>query len=136
MAIPYGFEKMSNGVVRMIDLQIRVVQRIYQRYIDGASLGVIAAELEANQVIAPSGNPKWSRSVIDKMLSNGKYVPYAIPMELFVAAQFKKDSRTNIQINNDGSTQRKTTRYSSQKSKRCHFNLVGLSGHLFELQLF
>lgn len=114
MAIPYGFEKMSDGMVRMIVLQIRVVQRIYQRYIDGASLGVIAAELEADQVIAPSGNPKWSRSVIDKILSNGKYVPYAIPMELFVAAQFEKDSRTNIQINNDGSIQRKTTRYSSQ----------------------
>lgn len=68
MAIPYGFEEMSDGMVRMIALQIRVVQRIYQRYIDGASLGVIAAELEADQVIAPSGNPKWSRSVIDKIL--------------------------------------------------------------------
>ena len=48
MAIPYGFEKMSDGMVRMIALQIRVVQRIYQRYIDCASLGVIAAELEAD----------------------------------------------------------------------------------------
>ena len=35
-------------------------------------------------------------------------------MELFVAAQFEKNSRANTQINNDGSTQRKTTRYSSQ----------------------
>ena len=65
-------------------------------------------------MVAPSGNPKWSRSVIDKILSNGKYVPYAVPTELFVAAQFEKDSRTNIQTNSDGSTQRKTTRYSSQ----------------------
>ncbi|MEG2407134.1 MAG: recombinase family protein, partial [Clostridiales bacterium] len=81
-------------------------------YIDGASLGGIAAELEANQVVTPSGNIKWSRSVIDKILSNGKYVPYAIPMELFVAAQFEKASRTNTQINSNGLTQRKTTRYS------------------------
>lgn len=70
--------------------------------------------MEASQVIAPSGNPKWLRSVVDKTLRNGKYVPYAIPMELFVAAQFEKGARTNIQINNDDSTQRKTTRYSSQ----------------------
>ncbi|MEG2013480.1 MAG: zinc ribbon domain-containing protein, partial [Anaerovoracaceae bacterium] len=55
-----------------------------------------------------------SRSVIDKILSNGKYVPYAVPMELFVATQFEKDSRTNTQMNSDGSTQRKTTPYSSQ----------------------
>ena len=114
MALPYGFEKMPDGMVRMNALQIEVVQRIYQRYVDSASLGVIAAELEADQVVTPSGNSKWSRSVIDKILSNGKYVPYTIPMELFIAAQFEKDSRTNIQTNNDGSTQRKTTRYSSQ----------------------
>ena len=41
-------------------------------------------------------------------------MPYAIPMELFVAAQFEIDSRTNIQTNDDGFTQRKSTRYSSQ----------------------
>lgn len=114
MAILYGFEKIPDGIVRMIASQIEVVHRIYQRYIDGASLGTIANELEADQVVSPSGSPKWSRSVIDKILSNGKYVPYASPIELFIAAQFEKDSRTNIQINIDGSTQRKTTRYSSQ----------------------
>ncbi|MEF9922851.1 MAG: recombinase family protein [Anaerovoracaceae bacterium] len=114
MAIPYGFKKMADGNVRMVAPEIEAVQRIYQRYVDGASLGSIAAELEANHIVAPSGNTKWSRSVIDKILSNGKYVPYAIPMELFVAAQFEKDTRTNIQTNNDGSTQRKTIRYSSQ----------------------
>lgn len=114
MAILYGFEKIPDGMVRMIASQIEVVQRIYHRYIDGASLGTIANELEADQVVSPSGSPKWSRSVIDKILSNGKYVPYAIPIELFIATQFEKDSRSNIQINIDGSTQRKTTRYSSQ----------------------
>lgn len=114
MAIPYGFKKMADGNVRIVATEIEVVQKIYQRYVDGASLGSIAAELETNHIVAPSGNAKWSRSVIDKILSNGKYVPYAIPMELFVAAQFEKDSRTNTQINSDGSTQRKTTRYNSQ----------------------
>lgn len=79
-------------------------------------MGWIAAELETDQVVVPSGNAKWSRSVIDKILSNGKYVPYAIPMELFVATQFEKNSRTNTQINSNGSTQRKATRYSSQNA--------------------
>ena len=114
MAIPYGFKKMSDGNVRMVSAEIEAVQRIYRLYLDGASLGGIADELETDQVVAPSGNAKWSRSVIDKILSNGKYVPYAISMELFVATQFEKDSRTNTQMNSDGSTQRKTTRYSSQ----------------------
>ena len=66
MAIPYGFKKMPDGMVRMVASQIEVVQRIYQRYIDGASLGAIANEMQFDQLTAPSGNPKWSRSVIDK----------------------------------------------------------------------
>ncbi|MEG1268024.1 MAG: recombinase family protein [Oscillospiraceae bacterium] len=105
---------MADDNVQMVAAEIEVVLRIYQSYVDGAGLGGIAAELEAKHIVAPSGNSKWSRSVIDKILSNGKYVPYSVPMELFVAVQFEKDSRTNIQTNNDGSTQRKTTRYSSQ----------------------
>ncbi|MEG1931041.1 MAG: hypothetical protein RR131_07865 [Anaerovorax sp.] len=36
--------------------------------------GGIAAELEADQVVAPSGNAKWSRSVIDKILSKQEYM--------------------------------------------------------------
>ena len=114
MTLPYAFEKLPDGMVRLNAAQSAVVQRIYQRYVDGASLGVIATELKANQITAPSGNLKWSRSVIDKILSNGKYVPYAIPMELFVAVQFEKGSRSNTQVNSEGSLQRKATRYNSQ----------------------
>lgn len=58
MAIPYGFEKMADGNVWMVAPEIEVVQRIYQQYVDGASLGGIAAELEADQVVAPTGNAK------------------------------------------------------------------------------
>ncbi len=114
MTLPYAFEKLPDGMVRLNAAQSAVVQRIYQRYVDGASLGVIATELKANQITAPSGNLKWSRSVIDKILSNGKYMPYAIPMELFVAVQFEKNSRSNTQVNSEGSLQRKATRYNSQ----------------------
>ncbi len=114
MTLPYAFEKLPDGMVRLNAAQAAVIQKIYQRYVDGASLGVIATELEANQITAPSGNLKWSRSVIDKILSNGKYVPYAVPMELFVAVQFERDSRSNTQVNSEGSLQRKATRYNSQ----------------------
>ena len=90
MAILYGFKKMPDPTVQMVASQIEMVQRIFQRYVDGASLGTISTELEVNQIVSPSGNAKRSRSVIDKILSNGKYVHYAISMELFIAAQFEK----------------------------------------------
>lgn len=58
MVIPYGFKKMSNGNVRIVSAEIEAVQRIYRLYLDGASLGCIADELETDQVVAPSGNAK------------------------------------------------------------------------------
>lgn len=114
MVFPYGFEMLPDGKPQLNPVKVAVIQKIYQLYVDGASLSVIADELESTQTVAPSGKPKWSRSAIDKILSNGKYVPHVIPMQLFIAARFEKKSRSNIQINNDGSTQRKTTRYNSQ----------------------
>lgn len=45
-------------VVRMIALQIRLVQRVYQLYINGAVLGDISTELESDQVGAQSVNSK------------------------------------------------------------------------------
>ena len=45
MAIPYGFKKMADGDVLIVASEIEVVQRIYQCFVDGASLGGIAAKL-------------------------------------------------------------------------------------------
>lgn len=64
--------------------------------------------------VVPQAIAGSAPSSLKRRLHLGKYVLYAIPTDLFIAAQFEKDSRTNIQTNKDGSTQRKTTRYSSQ----------------------
>lgn len=58
MTLPYAFEKLPDGMVRLNAAQAAVVQRIYQRYVDGADLDVIATGVETNQITAPSGNLK------------------------------------------------------------------------------
>ena len=46
---------------------------IFQRCLDGDSLGKIAAGLESQGIPSPTGKPKWNREAIDKLLSNEKY---------------------------------------------------------------
>ena len=49
MAHPYGFEMLPDGKVQLNTTQATVIQKIYQLYVNSASLGVIADELESQQ---------------------------------------------------------------------------------------
>ena len=53
--------------------EAKVVSWIFERYLAGDSLGKIAAGLERQGILSPTGKPKWNREAIDKLLSNEKY---------------------------------------------------------------
>ena len=114
MKISYGFIADNSGRIAVNKVQAEVVQMIYSGYLAGNSLGVLANMLESKQILSPSGNTKWGRAAIDKLLSNSKYAPHIISLEQYTEVQFEKASRSNQQLNNDGTTQRKATRYNSQ----------------------
>lgn len=109
--IPYGFIQKNDGQVYVEENQAKIVKLIYQRYLTGDSLGVIADLLFRRNTLSPSGNEKWTRSVIDNMLTNSKYIGYIISFDDYFAVQVEKGNRSNIDEDNN---QRKTTRYSSQ----------------------
>ena len=50
---------------------------------------------------SPSGNPKWGRAAIDKLLSNAKYIPI-IGMETYMDAQFEWERRCNVDYDKVG----------------------------------
>lgn len=70
--------------------------------------------LESRGIPSPLGNTSWGRATIDKLLSSSKCVPLIISLELYTAVQFEKAARSNQELNNNGSTQRKATRYNSR----------------------
>jgi site-specific DNA recombinase len=55
-----------------------VVQFIFRRYDEGASLGQIARELAERGVRSPRGSPRWSRQVLLEILRRRKYVGDAV----------------------------------------------------------
>ena len=48
--------------------------------------------LYAKGIPSPSGNPKWGRAAVDKLLSNVKYIPI-VGVETYMDAQFERERR-------------------------------------------
>ena len=69
----YGYEVGPDGELTVNPDEAQVVCWIFERYLAGDSLGKIAAGLERQGILSPTGKPKWNREAIDKLLSNEKY---------------------------------------------------------------
>ena len=70
--IPYGFVQKPAGIF-IEPQQAKVVQQIYQRYLAGDSLEGIADFLFQNGIPSPQGKERWTRPIINCLLSNEKY---------------------------------------------------------------
>ncbi len=108
--IPYGFVQKQDGIF-VKPQQAEVVKEIFQLYLNGDSLGGIADFLSEQGVLSPTGQERWTRPTISKLLSNSKYIGYIISFEDYFAVQVDKGNRSNI---DEDTNQRKATRYSSQ----------------------
>ena len=85
--MPYGFMIREDGTVTIHESEATVVKKVYQRYLSGDSLGKIVDQLKEEQLPSPSGDDNWIRATVDKLLSNGKYVPFIINMDEFTRAK-------------------------------------------------
>ena len=110
MKLPYGYVLIGEKVV-IHEENADVVRSIFEYYLAGASLGKIVDMLFAKGIPSPTGNPKWTRAAVDKLLANKKYVPI-IGIEVYLDAQFEKDHRCNVDYDKVGHP-RKAVRYRS-----------------------
>lgn len=72
--ICYGYSKASDVGLTINKKEAQIVHFIFERYLSGDSLGKIADALTEKKVDSPFGKDKWSRKVVDGLLSNEKYV--------------------------------------------------------------
>lgn len=90
----YGYETGPDGELIVNPDEAHVVCWIFERYLAGDSLGKIAAGLEQQGILSPTGRPRWNREAIDKLLSNEKYTGRVLLQ--------KTISTGAAQIENDG----------------------------------
>lgn len=70
----FGYERGENGIPKIVPEQAEVVRIIYDKYLDGFSVGQIKAYLEQQGFKTSTGNSLWDRARIKEMLQNEKYV--------------------------------------------------------------
>jgi len=110
MKIPYGYVLVNQEII-VHEEKADAVRSIFEYYLAGASLGKIVDMLYAKDIPSPSGNLKWGRATIDKLLSNAKYIPM-VGIETYTDAQFERERRCNVDYDKAGHP-RKSTRYQS-----------------------
>ena len=110
MKLPYGYVLIGEEIV-MHEEKADVVCSIFEYYLAGASLGKIVDMLFTKGIPSPTGNSKWTRASVDKLLSNAKYIP-VVSMETYMDAQFERNRRCNVDYDKSGHP-RKTVRYRS-----------------------
>ncbi len=69
----YGFRRNKSGIVEIVPEKAAVVKMVFVLYLQGYSLENIQKYLLDNNIPSPSGNAKWSRDVLNKLLNNFKY---------------------------------------------------------------
>lgn len=107
----YGYVINPDGELAVNPDEEKVICWIFEHYLAGASLGKIVDILFTKGIPSPTGNPKWTRAVVDKLLANKKYVPI-VGVKVYLDAQFEKNHRCNVDYDRAGHP-RKSTRYQS-----------------------
>ena len=74
MKLPYGYV-LAGKEITAHEEKTDAVRGIFKYYLAGASLGKIVDMLFTKGIPSPTGNLKWTRAAIDKLLANKKYVP-------------------------------------------------------------
>ena len=69
----YGYDVGSGGKLVINPNEATTIRWIFERYLNGDSLGKISAGLERQGILSPTGKPKWNREALNKLLSNEKY---------------------------------------------------------------
>lgn len=113
----------------------RLSEKYFYWYLGGLSINGIIKELETQTIKSPTGKDKWNKRSLEVMLSNEKYKgavrlfddkksevqylvsnnhPAIITEEIFEAVQKEKANRSNIVVDENGQSVRKSTKYSSK----------------------
>ena len=110
MKLPYGYVLADEELI-VHGEKANVVRSIFEYYLAGASLGKVVDMLFTKGIPSPTGNPKWTRAAVDKLLANKKYIPI-VGMKVYLDTQFEKEHRCNVDYDKAGHP-RKADRYRS-----------------------
>lgn len=78
-----GYTKDKEGNLVIVPEEAELVRRIFRLFLEGNSSYGIKRMLEADGILTVTGNTEWHATVIDKMLSNEKYMGDALMQKTY-----------------------------------------------------
>lgn len=90
-----GFRKGADGNPEVVPEEAEIINYIYDSYLDGDSLEIIAHKLEAKGILSPRGKKKWSLNTIKSILTNEKYMGDALLCKTYVVDCISKKTIKN-----------------------------------------
>lgn len=90
-----GYTKGADGQLQIVPEEAETVRIIYDRYLKGDSLKVIADYLTSQEILTPMKKQKWSSQGVRSILSNEKYAGDALLQKTYVADFLTKKVKTN-----------------------------------------
>ncbi len=93
----YGFTKGADGGYALVPDEAAVVKTIFSLYECGVTVNEIKKHLEKEEVPSPSGKKEWSKSIIQRMLANEKYMG-----DVQLQKKYTVDHLSHRQLKNHG----------------------------------
>ena len=90
-----GYRKGEDGQPYIVPEEAEIVKMMFNRFLDGATMGQLKDFLESKNVLTRQGKTEWSMSVIRKMLSNEKYVGDVMYQKTYCSDCISKKVKVN-----------------------------------------
>ena len=93
----YGYRHDKDGNLEVIWQQALVVQKIFDYYLEGASIIQIIKLLQKEAIKSPTGKDVWSKKTIENILTNEKYIG-----NVLLYKTYSREFPNNKRIKNNG----------------------------------
>ena len=90
-----GYRKGDDGQPYIVQEEAEIVRALFNRFLDGATMGQLKDFLESKNILTRQGKAEWSASVIRKMLSNEKYVGDVLYQKTYCVDCISKKVKVN-----------------------------------------
>ena len=90
-----GYTKDTNGQLQIVPEEAEIVRSVFRLYLIGHSCAFIARYLEQHGMKTVMGKNKWCATVIEKMLSNEKYLGAALLQKTYTVDYLTKQRSKN-----------------------------------------
>lgn len=90
-----GYRKGPDGHPAIAPSEAKIVRMIFRLYAEGCSLAQIQHQLEARGIHAPAGGHRWSRTTLQSILTNERYIGNAVLQKTYTTDCISKTVRKN-----------------------------------------